>query len=95
MSLNQTQTILGSQPSSHYPGTPPLYGSPHTSSSPYQHMSPSVKPPMGGSINQGFGQTNYGEMSPGRNVVEAGCMKVEEHSPYSVQNNSPYSSHSK
>ena len=59
-------------------------------------MSPSalkVSPSAGNKIiNQGY-SSSYGEMSPGGNV-DGGIVKVEECSPYSAHNNSPYSSHS-
>lgn len=93
VSINQTQNIMGSQPSSHYHGSSPNYGSPHTSS--FQHISPSsmkVNSAVVGSkvMNQGYGRTSYGDMSPGGNADGTG-VKIEERSPYSVQNNSPYS----
>lgn len=99
--LSQTSTILGVQPptSSHYPSTPPLYPSTHTSTSPYHHhhmnTSPiKVKLPSEGNklMNQGFHVANFGEMSPG-GVGDGIGVKVEEASPYSVQNNSPFSAH--
>ncbi len=95
VSINQTQNIMSSQTSSHYHGTSPNYGSPHTTS--FQHMSPSqmkVNSSMVGSkvMSQGYAHshTSYGEMSPGGNT-DGSTVKVEERSPYSVQNSSPYS----